>query len=142
MMKSRRGFPIVALVCFVFFGAVGTLSAELPYINISFPVSVLNLDIAHPGDHAFSPSFFMNIASNVNYRIEITMPEVLEHTTSSSSIITRSDFQMMRPLGALPETGGAEVQVEVEVGFNITTTGSDRAGQYRGTLMVTAMPEP
>lgn len=141
-MKSRRGFPIVALVSFVFFGAIGTVSAEPAYINISLPVSVINLDIAHPGDHAFSPSFFMNIASNVNYRIEITMPEVLEHTTSSSSTIIRTDFQMMRPLGALPETGGAEVRVEVEVGFNITTTGSDRAGQYQGTIILTVTPEP
>ena len=139
-MKSRKVFPIIALFCFVFFGGSGTLLAEPAYIGISLPVAVLNLDIPHPGDHSFAHTITMHIDSNVNYRIEITMPEVLSHTSDTSTIV-RSDFQMI-PLGVLPETGGSEVEVKADVGFNITTTGSERAGQYRGTLIITAMPEP
>jgi hypothetical protein len=141
MMKSRKVFPIVAVVCFVCFGAVGTLSAEDPYINISLPVAELDFgSIPNPGDHVFSPTFSMHIDANIAHHIEISMSQ-LTHT-SGISTIAPNGFQVLTPISSSQGTpfGGEDVNVQVQ--FSVNTSGGDRAGQYRGMLVITAIPGP
>lgn len=136
--KSRRLFPIIAVVCVVCFGSVGPLFAADPYIFITLPDVIDFGSIPYPDTHSLSHVFLMTVNATVDYHIEIDLSDFAHEDDNTAKIFPNT-------LQVTTSTGFGQEGLwdgNVEVGFNVSTTMSDRAGVYNGTLMVTVAPGP